>query len=130
MKAAFLDRDGVLNRTKIIKEIRNFLDDNDFMEVETPMLQQIPGGATAKPFQSYYNALNTDVYMRIAPELYLKRLIVGGLDRVYELNRNFRNEGIDRTHNPEFTCLEIYQAYGDMRSMQKLIKRDGQVMSR
>ena len=111
------------NRTKIIKEIRNFLDENDFMEVETPMLQQIPGGATAKPFQSYYNALNTDVFMRIAPELYLKRLIVGGLDRVYELNRNFRNEGIDRTHNPEFTCLEIYQAYGDMRSMQQLIKR-------
>ena len=111
------------NRSKIIREIRRFLDENEFIEVETPMLQQIPGGATAKPFKSHYNALNTDVYMRIAPELYLKRLIVGGLDRVYELNINFRNEGIDRTHNPEFTCLEIYQAYGDMRSMQKLVKR-------
>ena len=110
------------NRTKIIKEIRSYLDNNDFMEVETPMLQYIAGGASAKPFKSHYNALNTDVYLRIAPELYLKRLIVGGLDRIYEMNRNFRNEGIDKTHNPEFTCLEIYQAYGDMRSMQKLIK--------
>ena len=111
------------NRSRIIKEIRYFLDNYGYMEVETPMLQQIPGGAAAKPFKSHYNALSTDVYMRIAPELYLKRLIVGGLDRVYELNRNFRNEGIDRTHNPEFTCLEIYEAYGDMRSMQCLVKK-------
>ena len=110
------------NRTKIIKVIRKYLDTNEFMEVETPMLQYIAGGASAKPFKSHYNALNTDVYMRIAPELYLKRLIVGGLDRIYEINRNFRNEGIDKTHNPEFTCLEIYQAYGDMRTMQVLIK--------
>lgn len=86
------------------------------------MLQQIAGGAAAKPFKSFYNALGVDVFMRIAPELYLKRLIVGGMDRVYEMNRNFRNEGLDRTHNPEFTCLEIYQAYGDMRAMQELIQ--------
>ncbi|MCK5676474.1 MAG: lysine--tRNA ligase, partial [Verrucomicrobia bacterium] len=93
-----------------------------YCEVETPMLQQIAGGAAAKPFKAHYNALNVDVFMRIAPELYLKRLIVGGMDRVYEMNRNFRNEGLDRTHNPEFTCLEIYQAYGDMRTMQELIQ--------
>ena len=109
-------------RSEVMKEIRFYLDDLDFFEVETPMLQQLAGGATAKPFKAYYNALNIDVYMRIAPELYLKRLIVGGMDRVYEMNRNFRNEGIDRTHNPEFTCLELYEAYGDMRSMQDLIK--------
>ena len=109
-------------RTQVLREIRRYLDERDFLEVETPMLQQIPGGAAAKPFMAHYNALDTDVFMRIAPELYLKRLIVGGMDRVYELNRNFRNEGIDRTHNPEFTCLEIYQAYGDMRSMQELIQ--------
>lgn len=109
-------------RTKIVREIRKFLDGRDYFEVETPMLHQIAGGAAAKPFKAHYNALNTDVYMRIAPELYLKRLIVGGMDRVYEMNRNFRNEGLDRTHNPEFTALEIYQAYGDMRSMQELIQ--------
>ena len=105
-----------------MREIRSYLDQRDFLEVETPMLQQLAGGAAAKPFEAHYNALNVDVFMRIAPELYLKRLIVGGMDRVYEMNRNFRNEGIDRTHNPEFTCLEIYQAYGDMRSMQALIQ--------
>ncbi len=109
-------------RTQVMREIRRFLDDRDFNEVETPMLQQIAGGAAAKPFMAHYNALNVDVFMRIAPELYLKRLIVGGMDRVYEMNRNFRNEGLDRTHNPEFTCLEIYQAYGDMRTMQELIQ--------
>ncbi len=109
-------------RTQVLKEIRNFLDNRGYFEVETPMLQQIAGGAAAKPFQAHYNALNVDVFMRIAPELYLKRLIVGGMDRVYEMNRNFRNEGLDRTHNPEFTCLEIYQAYGDMRTMQELIQ--------
>ena len=109
-------------RTQVLREIRTFLDARGFYEVETPMLQQIAGGAAAKPFKAYYNALNVDVYMRIAPELYLKRLIVGGMDRVYEMNRNFRNEGLDRTHNPEFTALEIYQAYGDMRTMQELIQ--------
>ena len=109
-------------RTQVLREIRKFLDGRDYSEVETPMLQQIPGGAAAKPFKAHYNALNVDVFMRIAPELYLKRLIVGGMDRVYEMNRNFRNEGLDRTHNPEFTCLEIYQAYGDMRTMQELIQ--------
>jgi len=109
-------------RTQVMKEIRNFLDARDYYEVETPMLQQIAGGAAAKPFQAHYNALNVDVFMRIAPELYLKRLIVGGMDRVYEMNRNFRNEGLDRTHNPEFTALEIYQAYGDMRTMQELVQ--------
>ena len=109
-------------RSQVMREIRSYLDQRDFLEVETPMLQQLAGGAAAKPFEAHYNALNIDVFMRIAPEVYLKRLIVGGMDRVYELNRNFRNEGIDRTHNPEFTCLEIYQAYGDMRSMQTLIQ--------
>ena len=109
-------------RTQVMREIRNFLDARNYFEVETPMLQQIAGGAAAKPFKAHYNALNVDVFMRIAPELYLKRLIVGGMDRVYEMNRNFRNEGLDRTHNPEFTCLEIYQAYGDMRTMQELIQ--------
>jgi len=109
-------------RTQVMREIRNFLDARGYCEVETPMLQQIAGGAAAKPFKAHYNALNIDVFMRIAPELYLKRLIVGGMDRVYEMNRNFRNEGLDRTHNPEFTCLEIYQAYGDMRTMQELIQ--------
>ncbi len=109
-------------RTQVVREIRNFLDSRGYYEVETPMLQQIAGGAAAKPFKAHYNALNVDVFMRIAPELYLKRLIVGGMDRVYEMNRNFRNEGLDRTHNPEFTALEIYQAYGDMRTMQELIQ--------
>jgi lysyl-tRNA synthetase class 2 len=109
-------------RTLVTREIRKFLDGRGYFEVETPMLQQIAGGAAAKPFMAHYNALNIDVFMRIAPELYLKRLIVGGMDRVYEMNRNFRNEGLDRTHNPEFTCLEIYQAYGDMRTMQELIQ--------
>ena len=109
-------------RTQVMREIRKFLDARDYNEVETPMLQQIAGGAAAQPFKAHYNALNVDVFMRIAPELYLKRLIVGGMDRVYEMNRNFRNEGLDRTHNPEFTCLEIYQAFGDMRTMQELIQ--------
>ncbi len=109
-------------RTKIIREIRKYLDELNYLEVETPMLHQIPGGATAQPFKSHYNALDIDVFMRIAPELYLKRLIVGGMDRVYEINRNFRNEGVDRTHNPEFTCLELYQAYGDVKTMKNIIQ--------
>ncbi|MDO8885987.1 lysine--tRNA ligase [Candidatus Oleimmundimicrobium sp.] len=108
-----------IKRNKIIKFIRNFLDEKGFLEVETPMLQSIPGGATARPFTTHHNALDIDLYLRIAPELYLKRLIVGGLERVYELNRNFRNEGMSAKHNPEFTMLEIYQAYADYNDMIK-----------
>lgn len=111
-----------LQRFAILTEIRKFLASKGFLEVETPMLQPIPGGANANPFKTFYEALNSPMYMRIAPELYLKRLLVGGFERVFELNRNFRNEGIDRRHNPEFTMLEIYQAYGDCRSMMDLIE--------
>jgi lysyl-tRNA synthetase class 2 len=109
-------------RTAVLSEIRSFLAVRGYYEVETPMIQQLAGGAAAKPFQTRYHALSTDMFFRIAPELYLKRLIVGGMDKVFELNRNFRNEGLDRTHNPEFTALEIYEAYGDMRSMQELVQ--------
>ena len=109
-------------RTAVLSEIRAFLAARGYYEVETPMIQQIPGGAAASPFKTRYNALGTDMFFRIAPELYLKRLIVGGMDKVFELNRNFRNEGLDRTHNPEFTALEIYEAYGDMRTMQELVQ--------
>ncbi len=98
-------------RVLIIRLIRNYLNDHNFMEVETPMMQPIPGGATAKPFKTYHNALNMELYLRIAPELYLKRLLVGGFERVFEINRNFRNEGLSTRHNPEFTMLEFYQAY-------------------
>jgi lysyl-tRNA synthetase, class II len=98
-------------RTRIIQTLRRFLSDRGFLEVETPMMQLIPGGATAKPFKTYHNALGMDLFLRIAPELYLKRLLVGGFERVFELNRNFRNEGISIQHNPEFTMLEFYQAY-------------------
>ena len=111
-----------MQRFTILSEIRKFLASKGFLEVETPMLQPIPGGANANPFKTFYEALNSPMYMRIAPELYLKRLLVGGFERVFELNRNFRNEGIDRRHNPEFTMLEIYQAYGDCRSMMDLIE--------
>lgn len=111
-----------MQRFAILSEIRKFLASKGFLEVETPMLQPIPGGANANPFKTFYEALNSPMYMRIAPELYLKRLLVGGFERVFELNRNFRNEGIDRRHNPEFTMLEIYQAYGDCRSMMNLIE--------
>ncbi len=104
-------RETFRKRVKIIRLIRDYLNDHDFMEVETPMMQQIPGGATAKPFQTYHNALSMDLYLRIAPELYLKRLLVGGFERVFEINRNFRNEGLSTRHNPEFTMLEFYQAY-------------------
>ena len=100
-------------RSKIISEIRNFLQEHNFMEVETPMLQVIPGGAAARPFITHHNALDSQLYLRIAPELYLKRLVVGGIERVFELNRNFRNEGISTRHNPEFTMLEFYMAYQD-----------------
>lgn len=112
----------LMQRSAIVREVRNFLDSRDFMEVETPMLQPMAGGAAATPFETFYNALNTKMYMRIAPELYLKRLLVGGFERVYELNRNFRNEGMSRRHNPEFTVLEVYQAYGDCRTMMDLVE--------
>lgn len=109
-------------RTRMLSEIRRFLEDRGYFEVETPMIQALAGGAAAKPFETRYHALSTDMVFRIAPELYLKRLIVGGMDKVFEMNRNFRNEGLDRTHNPEFTALDIYEAYGDMRSMQELVQ--------
>ncbi|MEW6606405.1 MAG: lysine--tRNA ligase [bacterium] len=111
-----------ITRSKIVKLIREFLDNHNFLEVETPMMQSIPGGAEAKPFVTHHNALGIDLYLRIAPELYLKRLVVGGLERVYELNRNFRNEGVSTRHNPEFTMLEVYQAYADYIDMMKLIE--------
>ncbi len=109
-------------RAKIISSIRNYLDGNGFIEVETPVMQSIPGGAAAKPFITHHNALDIDLYLRIAPELYLKRLIVGGLERVYELGRTFRNEGISIRHNPEFTILEVYQGYADYNDMMALCK--------
>ena len=107
-------------RSKIIKSVREILDNRDFLEVETPIMHSIAGGAAARPFITYHNALDMQLYMRIAPELYLKRLIVGGMERVYELGRVFRNEGIDIKHNPEFTIVEIYQAYGDYQDMMEL----------
>lgn len=113
-------RETFVKRSQIIKSVREVLDSHDFLEVETPILNTIAGGAAARPFISYHNALDMQVYMRIAPELYLKRLIVGGMDRVYEMGRVFRNEGIDNRHNPEFTSVEIYQAYADYRDMMDL----------
>ena len=110
-------------RSKLINYIRSFFNERNFMEVETPMLQTIPGGAVARPFITHHNALGIDMFMRIAPELFLKRLIVGGYDRVYEINRNFRNEGLSTRHNPEFTMLEFYQAYADYRDMMDLTEQ-------
>jgi lysyl-tRNA synthetase, class II len=107
-------------RSKVVKAVRSFLDARGYIEVETPMMQPIAGGAVARPFTTHHNTLDIDLYLRIAPELYLKRLIVGGLDRVYEINRNFRNEGISTQHNPEFTMLEFYQAYADYHDMMSL----------
>ncbi|MFP4040513.1 MAG: lysine--tRNA ligase [Desulfosudaceae bacterium] len=106
-------RELFIKRSRIIQNIRQFLIERDFLEVETPMMQPIPGGAEARPFVTHHNALDMDLFLRIAPELYLKRLVVGGLERVFEINRNFRNEGISTRHNPEFTMLEFYQAYAD-----------------
>jgi len=107
-------------RTAIIDYIRRFLIDRDFLEVETPMMQALPGGAAARPFETYHNALDIPLYLRIAPELYLKRLVVGGMERVFEINRNFRNEGLSTRHNPEFTMLEFYQAYADYHDLMDL----------
>lgn len=113
-------REVFVKRSRIIKAMRNYLDARGFLEVETPMMQPIPGGATARPFITHHNALDMALYLRIAPELYLKRLLVGGLEKVYEINRNFRNEGISTRHNPEFTMLELYQAYADYEVMMEL----------
>ncbi len=113
-------RDTFRVRTQMIQFIRNYLNKKDFMEVETPMMQAIPGGATARPFMTHHNALDMQLFLRVAPELYLKRLVVGGFERVYEINRNFRNEGLSTRHNPEFTMLEFYQAYADYRDLMDL----------
>jgi len=110
-------------RTAIVRYLRAFLDSRGFLEVETPMLHPIPGGAAARPFKTHHNALDADMYLRIAPELYLKRLTVGGFERVYEINRNFRNEGVSTQHNPEFTMLELYQAYADYGDLMELIEK-------
>jgi len=112
-----------VKRTRIIQLIRQFLDTRDFLEVETPMMQPIPGGATARPFKTHHNALDMDLYLRVAPELYLKRLVIGGLERVYEINRNFRNEGISTQHNPEFTMLEFYQAYATFQDLMTFTEK-------
>ncbi|MDA7517372.1 lysine--tRNA ligase [Akkermansiaceae bacterium] len=114
--------DLFIMRSQIVAEIRNFLHERSYIEVETPMLHDVAGGAAAKPFKTHHNALSMDLTMRIAPELHLKRLLVGGLTKVFELNRNFRNEGISRRHNPEFTMLEAYQAYGDFEIMADLVE--------
>jgi lysyl-tRNA synthetase class 2 len=106
----------------MVAEIRRWLSERGFVEVETPMLQPIPGGALAKPFVTHHDTLGMDLYLRVAPELYLKRLLVGGVERVFEINRNFRNEGVSTQHNPEFTMLEVYQAYGDYTDMAELLE--------
>ncbi|MGC8730789.1 MAG: lysine--tRNA ligase [Halothiobacillaceae bacterium] len=113
-------RDTFRTRTKIIKYIRDFLDARGFLEVETPMMHVIPGGASAKPFVTFHNTLDMELFLRIAPELYLKRLVVGGFERVYEINRNFRNEGLSTRHNPEFTMIEFYEAYADYHDFMNL----------
>jgi lysyl-tRNA synthetase, class II len=115
-------RETFAKRIVMLREIRRFLEERGFMEVETPILQTVPGGATAKPFGTHHKALGLDLYLRIAPELYLKRLLVGGFNKVFELNRNFRNEGISRKHNPEFTMLEVYWAYADYEKIANLVE--------
>ncbi len=115
-------RQTFVDRAKIIAHLRHFLDDNGYLEVETPVLQPLYGGANARPFETYYKSLEQTFYLRIADELYLKRLIIGGFDKVYEISKDFRNEGIDRNHNPEFTMLEFYEAYGDVFSMMELVE--------
>jgi lysyl-tRNA synthetase class 2 len=119
-----------MRRAQIVRELRRFFDAHGYIEVETPMMQAIAGGAAARPFITHHNTLDLDLYLRVAPELYLKRLIVGGLDRVYEINRNFRNEGISTQHNPEFTMLEFYQAYGDYRDLMSLTEELFAVLAR
>lgn len=114
------NRTTFFTKTKIIQFVRRFLDDRGFLEVETPMMNMIPGGAAAKPFETYHNDLNMKLYMRIAPELFLKMLVVGGIERVYEIGKQFRNEGIDLTHNPEFTTCEFYWAYADYNDLMKI----------
>jgi lysyl-tRNA synthetase, class II len=116
-------RDVFLKRTRIVSRLRRFLDDRGYVEVETPILQPLYGGASARPFTTHHNALDMRLYLRIADELYLKRLIVGGLERVYEIGKDFRNEGIDRTHNPEFTMLEFYEAFADYDDMMSLVEQ-------
>jgi lysyl-tRNA synthetase class 2 len=116
-------REVFRTRTKVIRYLRDYLDALDFLEVETPMMQPIAGGATARPFVTHHNSLDMDMYLRIAPELYLKRLVVGGFERVYEINRNFRNEGVSTRHNPEFTMLELYQAYADYTDLMNMLER-------
>jgi len=113
-------RNTFIMRSKIVAHIREFLTKKDFLEVETPMMQVIPGGATARPFTTYHNALDMDLFLRIAPELYLKRLVVGGFERVFEINRNFRNEGLSTRHNPEFTMIEFYEAYADYKDLMDI----------
>ena len=113
-------REVFVKRAKALKALRRFFDDRGYLEVETPMMQPIAGGAAARPFKTHHNALDMDLFLRIAPELYLKRLVVGGLDRVYEINRNFRNEGVSTQHNPEFTMLEFYQAYANYHDLMDL----------
>jgi lysyl-tRNA synthetase class 2 len=115
-------RQRLILRSKLVSAIRRFLEDRRFLEVETPVLQSVAGGAAAKPFTTHHQALGCDFFLRISLELYLKRLLVGGIDRVFEIGRNFRNEGLSRKHNPEFTMLEVYQAYSDHRGMMALIK--------
>jgi lysyl-tRNA synthetase, class II len=115
-------RQRLMTRSRIVSHIRRFLEDRKFLEVETPVLQGVAGGAAARPFQTHHNALNTDFVLRISLELYLKRMLVGGYDRVFEIGRNFRNEGVSRRHNPEFTMLEVYQAYSDYRGMMTLVQ--------
>lgn len=107
-------------RSAVVAHVRDFFNRRGFLEVETPMMQPIPGGAAARPFITHHNALDMQLYLRIAPELYLKRLVVGGFEKVYEINRNFRNEGLSTRHNPEFTMLEFYQAYADYRDLMDL----------
>jgi lysyl-tRNA synthetase class 2 len=113
-------RSDFILRSRIVSGVRNFLEKRDFIEVETPMMQAIPGGASAKPFITHHNTLDIDLYLRIAPELYLKRLLVGGFEKVFEVNRNFRNEGISTKHNPEFTMVELYEAYSDYNGMMRI----------
>ena len=113
-------REVFVKRAKTLKALRKFFDDRDYLEVETPMMQQIAGGAAARPFVTHHNTMDMDLFLRIAPELYLKRLVVGGMDRVYEINRNFRNEGVSTQHNPEFTMLEFYQAYANYHDLMQI----------